>query len=161
MTAGNVGDSIAIWEAFHAKPYRELRKVKTRWPKRWRLVGRMVRTWYRSDKWNADEDYDDYYHDHGPHVLCYEPEGVAPSWAAPVEVPLSSFPRSGAILGYSLGWLLERADNGARQEAEVTKGTLLCADPRGTYLFVVDEHGVIEALIIGDGLGVQPEGIVG
>ncbi len=149
-----------VWELFHAKDARELIKVPKGWPKQWGLAGRCLRSFYRSDKWNRDGDFDDYYHDHGSEIYVYEPWGVE-EWLVPSDPPIKRFPASGAVLGYSLGWILERVDDGKTIEAEMYEDTYLCADPEGLYLFTVEPSVGVTALFCGSGLHIKDVGIVG
>lgn len=155
-----LNEAVVRWEAFHDKEHRELLEYPFKWPARWALAGRMVTTYYESDKWRDDGDYDLYYHDHGDEVWCYVPVDIF-DWAAEENPPFQPDVNCGAVLAISNGWNFERADSGKLVEMVVPKDSLLCSSPDGKYLFLVDPDRGILALIVGDSLAVKPEGILG
>lgn len=150
----------SVWETFHAKDSREELTVAHPWPEQWGLAGRAIRSFYSSDKWNKDGQFDDYYHDHSDGVQVWEPWG-SHNWLEPIDLPsYIRIPDAGAILGYSLGWIIEKPD-GTNAEAELYEDTFLCADPDGEFLFTVDPYLGVTALFCGTSLRIRNVGIVG
>ncbi len=90
----------------------------------------------------------------------WEPWGTQ-SWLEPVDPPIKRFPKTGAVLGLSLGWVLERESDKRIIEAQMYSDTFLCVDPDGEFLFTVDPDEGVTALFYGESLRVKNVGIVG
>lgn len=155
--------ALNIWKRFHSKNPREIITVKgkgAKWPSKWGVSGTVTQTLYASDKWNRDGDFDEYYHDHGPGTIyCWEPVD-AQSWVEAESTPFKQ-PTVLAVLAKSQGWTMNRVDTGEQVQASVAKDCLLCCDPEGTTLFILNPRTGFEAVIYGDGLTVEREGICG
>lgn len=152
-----------LWETFHRKNPRKRIKVNAPWPQKWVEVGKAETTYYASDKWQEDGDYQRYYHDHDSKtVRCYEPAGTTSGvkeGTKTTAAPVKSFPSEAAVLGYFMGADV-RAPSGQLYRSSPEKGTLLCAFPNGKAIFALAEGRVV-ALFAGRGLSVKSAGICG
>jgi len=156
-------NAIGKWREFHQKdePDKayEIGEASKFWPKRWVYAGLATTCYYRSDKWEDDEKYNEYYHDHGQGIRCWHPPGVFPSGQRK-RLLLKHKPTTLTVLGYSLGWDLVTQD-GDELTYTHEKGEWLCCFPDGSVLVVVSGHGKLVALFEGQGLRVEDRGIVG
>jgi len=151
------------FRTFHQKDPREVLEFKKDpWPKKWGLSGRATRIFYRSDKWERDGKFVDYYHDHGDGVKLWEPLGYQ-CWLEESS-PGRGIPcKYATVLGYCLGWEIDR--NGDQEHMAVEFGDeelLLCCTPSGKVLFVLDQNlPEVIAVFKGGDLSVEAEGIDG
>jgi len=154
-----------LWRTFHDKDSPdELIEVIRPWPAAWGLSGEASRVLYLSDKWQPDGDQQAYYHDHEGGVQLWEPWGTQEWLTQKKRSPSRSLPcKDATVLGYCLGWELEREDTNEHLDIEFAdEEALLCAVPSGKVLFVVDiGSGEVIAVFVGGSLAVKPEGIVG
>lgn len=177
------------YEVFHAK--RPLRTVDlgVEMPKKVVPVGQMISTMYRTDKWHEDGDDEDYKHVHDPEdgrqkeyrfgegVVCYEPAQYAKKSRVEgrrvhanlaeeaISLPVKA-PRALTLLGYCLGFFVQRFDDSEIYEVN-PRGCYLFCSPAGDMLAVFspdkqpDGSSGILAIMAGGKLDVIKDGIVG
>jgi hypothetical protein len=158
-----VAQATAVWKLFHKKPKpHTVIDVRIPWPTRWEYAGEAVTTYYNSSKWNADEKFIKYFHDHERgKVSIWHPSGMFSWTAKKPQPPAFTPPASVAVLGFSLGVDVKRHDTGKQQHAGVEHGAYLVASPDRRRLWIVEPSKGITAMITGPGLRVNPEGICG
>lgn len=178
-------DAEAMREAFVDRPVEKEETVSWKWPKRMREVGECVAVMYTSDKWKDEGDYKDYKHvAEGPQEI-YFPDGFLrdydadPSGRKKLEVcgPYvdlnGPMPDAFAVLAPVLGvqvCLYEEdeagelvlTDDGYRQvDIDGAKlGGARHPKTREAFLIIYDSKRVL-ALVTGDALDVERDGIVG
>jgi len=155
--------AVAAWKAFHKKAQpRELIKVKVPWPQSWSYAGVAKTTYYRSDKWKDDGDFERYYHDHdsGP-IRVWHPKGMFPWLAERPQPTKRKYPTAVAVLGYSLGIDVERHDTKRLRLASPSPGSFLVVSPDRTTLWIVEPRNGVTTMLQGSRLRVEARGIVG
>lgn len=151
----------ARWELFHAKTPRHLLSPNLDWPQRWELAGKGCVVYYSSDKWLPNGKFRRYFHEHDSgSVRVLHPSGAF-DWLKKASAGVKRYPSSGTVLGFCLGWDLERWDTGEYIESVPDRNTLLCCFPDGSVLFTYHRRHGIQALFVGEGLRVEAAGIVG
>lgn len=172
-------------ETFYDKSARKEELVRWQWPARMREVGECVAVMYTSDKWRDGGDYEDYKHvAEGPQTI-YVTDGFLrdadadPSGRKKLSVcgPLVSLngpmPGAFAVLAPILGVqvrLYEEDDDGelvlsddGLRQVDIAGAKLGGARHPKTgeaFLLVYDSRRVL-AIIVGDKLDVERDGIVG
>ena len=172
-------------ETFVDEPVEKVQTVKWNWPRRMREVGECVATMYTSDKWQDKGDYADYKHvSEGPQMI-YVADGFLrdadadPSGRKKLRVlgPMvdlnTPMPNAFAVLAPILGVQIRLyeededgelvlTDDGLRQ-VDIDSAKLGGARHPKTdeaFLIVYDSRRVL-AIIVGDKLDVERDGIVG
>lgn len=148
------------WRLFHDKDEpRNVRQHEVVWPRRLGLAGKGLTVYYRSDKWRPSGRFLRYYHDHeSGSVQVYHELREIP-WEARASRPVKRWPTSGTVLGYCLGWDIEK--DGEVWGCNPERGTLLCCFPDGSSLFTFHPRLGVQTLFVGSGLTVEARGIVG
>lgn len=158
-----VAKASAVWRLFHKKDHpRKLIDVNIPWPAEWEYAGEAVTTYYSSAKWQADDKFTRYYHDHeGGKIHIWHPAGMFPWTKATPKPPRFAPPTAAAVLGFSLGVDVKRHDSDKSIYVGVEKDSYLIASPDRRRLWVVEPSKGITAMIAGPGLVVEARGIVG
>jgi len=150
------------WTIFHDKeePPKDIKVTgkASEWPTKWQFAGNLDTIYYASDKWKADGDYLNYYHDTGAQLWL--PQGSESFLTNAKKCPVKKFPQAMAVLGYCLGVDFRRASDYRFVRAQ-PEDELLCAFPNRKFLAVVHPRRGVVALASGRRLDVRAEGIVG
>jgi hypothetical protein len=123
------------YDVFHDKDPRRAVRLAHDLPTKLVPVGKLKSVMYRTDKWKKDGDDEDYKHVDDPGVILYEPyssygkskverDGPPGDRPEPCGPPVA-YPKALTLLGYCLGFFVERFDDGETYEC----------NPRGAYLF--------------------------
>ena len=156
-------EAVEKWKEFHDKiePGKEytIEAPGGFYPKTWAYGGLVTTCFYRSDKWEPNGKFNQYYHDHGRGIRCWHPWGMF-GHCQRKRPGISKFPDTLTVLGFSQGWDVKTPD-GLELTYTPEKGEWLCCYPDGSALVVVAQDGKMIALFEGQGLRVESRGIVG
>jgi len=162
-----LAEAIDGYEDFHAWEPREIGEMNLVIPTTVCVVGEMVQTLYRSDKWENKSS--DYFHDHDPGVMIGRTDAAArvanPGCQTGVRLPhWITDAKAVYMLGRCLGYSYTQPD-GEPIEAKVGRPLPeLYAVPNRKALLVIDTAGDTAeclAVIWGGNLIVKDVGIVG
>lgn len=166
-------DAVKIREAFRDEPATKVEDLGITWPRTMIEVGSCEAVMYTSDKWGSPTDVDYKHRAEGPQRLYVRPGFLVDHESSKkLDVPgesvrLSKMPKHIALLAPILGIQCRLYDEAGElgddvYQIDIKKAKLGAGHHERGYkfLFVYDSEDVL-ALITGEILGVEKDGIVG
>jgi hypothetical protein len=162
-------------EKFVDRPMTRVSEVSWTWPKEMREVGTCESVMYTSDKWRSLGDYIDYKHiSEAPQRLLVKPGFIVDyksgkplrlaSEKRPLDYPMpDAFAELARILALQVRFLDEDGDPGEYHQVNIARATLGAArhPTTGETFLIVYTPSTLCAIIVGDQLDVEKDGIVG
>lgn len=168
---GDLHGAYHRYNVFHDKDPHRAVELKHDLPSKLVPIGELKSVMYRTDKWKEDGDDEDYKHVDDPGVRVYEPahlykknrvEGRGNAKTNPPKVvgPPVRYPKALTLLGYCLGFFVERDDDGEIYECNPRDTYLFCS-PSGNMLALYSPNEGFLCVMAGGRLRVEKDGIDG